>query len=223
MTSYPACLWRVRLQNVCKPERDAPPASNPRGPARCSAERSSTRLCITVGGEAPANVPVFTFRTIEPTLPLAAGMTSAKESWSQGSGDSQILGPPLSASGLTTGIPSGQQAARACDQEPLTAQELTKNSVGDETEQGRILRQAGLTNETPLWYYILKESEVRRNGNRLGPVGSYLVGETIHAALRSDPQSILNQPDDCPPIWQLPDGPSRIYGFSELFRLAKSM
>ena len=120
-------------------------------------------------------------------------------------------------------LPSGQTAACACNQEPLTEQELTTNSVGDETEQGRILRQAGLTNETPLWYYILKESEVRRNGNRLGPVGSYLVGETIHAALRSDPQSILNQPDDCPPIWQLPDGPSRIYGFSELFRLAKSM
>jgi hypothetical protein len=54
---------------------------------------------------------VFTFRTIEPTLPLAAGMTSAEESWSQGSGDSHFLGPPLSASGLTTGIPSGQQAA----------------------------------------------------------------------------------------------------------------
>lgn len=118
-------------------------------------------------------------------------------------------------------LPSGQTAARACNQDLLTEQELTTNSVGDETEQGRILREAGLTNETPLWYYILKESEVRRNGNRLGPVGSYLVGETIHASLRADPESILNQPDDCPPIWQLPHGANRIYGFSELFRLAK--
>ena len=120
-------------------------------------------------------------------------------------------------------LPSGQTAARACNEEPLTEQELTTNSVGDETDQGRILRKAGLTNETPLWYYILKESEVRRNGNRLGPVGSYIVGETIHAALRADPESILNQPDDCPPMWHLPDGPTRIYGFSELFRLARSM
>jgi hypothetical protein len=118
-------------------------------------------------------------------------------------------------------LPSGQTAARGCDEQPLTAQELTTNSVGDETEQGRILGEAGLTSETPLWYYILKESEVRRNGNRLGPVGSYIVGETIHAALRPDPESILNQPDDCPPIWQLPEGATRIYGFSELFRLAK--
>jgi hypothetical protein len=118
-------------------------------------------------------------------------------------------------------LPSGQTAARACNQELLTEQELTTNSVGDQTEQGRILREAGLTKETPLWYYILKESEVRRNGNRLGAVGSYIVGETIHAALRADPESILNQPDDCPPMWQLPVGSTRIYGFSELFRLAQ--
>jgi hypothetical protein len=118
-------------------------------------------------------------------------------------------------------LPSGQTAACACNQEPLTEEELTTNSVGDEIVQGRILREAGLTNDTPLWYYILKESEVRRNGNRLGPVGSYIVAETIHAALRTDPESILNQPEDCPPIWQLPDGPTRIHGFSELFRLAR--
>jgi hypothetical protein len=117
-------------------------------------------------------------------------------------------------------LPSGQTAARACNQVPLTEQELTTNSVGDETEQGRILREAGLTSETPLWYYILKESEVRRNGNRLGPLGSYLVGETIHAALRADPESILNQPDDSPPMWQFRAGATRIYGFSELFWLA---
>jgi heme peroxidase len=118
-------------------------------------------------------------------------------------------------------LPSGQMVAHACNQEPLTEQELTTNSVGDETDQGRILREAGLSSETPLWYYILKEAEVRRNGNRLGPLGSYLVGETIHAALRADPESILNQPSDCPPVWRLPDGSTRIYGFSELFRLAK--
>jgi hypothetical protein len=117
-------------------------------------------------------------------------------------------------------LSTGQTAARAFNQELLTEQELTTNSVGDETEQGRILREAGLTSNTPLWYYILKEAEVRQNGNRLGPLGSHLVGETIHAALRSDPESIVNQPDDCPPIWQLPDGANRIYAFSELFRLA---
>jgi hypothetical protein len=118
-------------------------------------------------------------------------------------------------------LPSGQTVAGACGQELLTERELTTNSIGDETEQGQILRETGFTRKTPLWYYILKESEVRRNGNRLGPLGSYIVGETIHAALRADPESILNQPDDSPPMWQLPTGATRIYGFSGLFRLTK--
>jgi hypothetical protein len=118
-------------------------------------------------------------------------------------------------------LPSGQTAARALKQERLTEHELTTNSVGDETEQGHILRETGLTSDTPLWYYVLKEAEVRQNGNRLGALGSYLVGETIHAALRSDPESILNQPNNSPPVWMLPSGSIRVYGFSELFRLAK--
>ena len=83
-----------------------------------------------------------------------------------------------------------------------------------------MLRDAGLTKQTPLWYYILKESEVRRNGNRLGPLGSRFVAETIHAALRADPESYLNQSDNSPPVWRFPNGSMRLYGLSELFRLA---
>jgi hypothetical protein len=119
-------------------------------------------------------------------------------------------------------LASGQTVARAFGEPVLTEEELTQNSKGEETEQGRILRETGLLQETPLWYYILKESEVRENGNRLGPVGSHLVAETIYGALRSDPDSYLNQGkiDMFPPVWELPDGERRIYGLTELFRLA---
>jgi hypothetical protein len=117
-------------------------------------------------------------------------------------------------------LPSGQTAARACGLNPLTEHELTTNSIGDETEQGQLLRASGLSEETPLWYYILKESEVRKNGNRLGTLGSYIVGETIHAALRTDAKSILNEQTNLPPIWRFGECAMRIYTFSELFRLA---
>jgi hypothetical protein len=120
-------------------------------------------------------------------------------------------------------LPCGQAVARACGLDPLTQLELTTNSVGDETEQGQILNQGGLHEETPLWYYILKESEVRKNGNRLGALGSYIVAETIHAALRADAESILSERTNLPPIWKLGEGAIRIYTFSELFRLANSM
>ena len=119
-------------------------------------------------------------------------------------------------------LASGQTVAGAFGERVLTERELSQNCDGEETEQGRILQGAELTRETPLWYYILKESELRQNGNRLGPLGSHIVAETIHAALCLDPDSYLNCPeaDRLPPIWKFPDGSRRIYGLSELFRLA---
>lgn len=122
-------------------------------------------------------------------------------------------------------LASGQTVARAFGQPVLTEAELTQNSLGEETDQGRILLRTGLVQDTPLWYYILKESEVRENGNRLGPVGSHIVAETIHAALRSDPDSYLNQTKNglFPPLWDLPEGRKRIYGLSELFRLVPQL
>jgi Animal haem peroxidase len=119
-------------------------------------------------------------------------------------------------------LASGQSVARAVGEPPLTEQELINDSKGVETEQGSILRKHALTRETPLWYYVLKESEVRHNGNRLGPVGSRLVAETIYAALRCDPESLLNQPSaaNSPPVWNFPHGQVRLYGLSELFRVA---
>lgn len=119
-------------------------------------------------------------------------------------------------------LASGQAVARAFGEDVLTAKELTRNCDGELTEQGRILREANFVNETPLWYYVLKESEVKHNGNRLGAVGSHIAAETIYAALDCDPDSYLHQNNGnhSPPIWEFPDGPRRIYGLSEFFRLA---
>ena len=47
---------------------------------------------------------------------------------------------------------------------------------------------------TPLWYYILKESEVREGGARLGEVGSRIVAEVFFGLLRADRSSYLNSP-----------------------------
>jgi hypothetical protein len=55
------------------------------------------------------------------------------------------------------------------------------------------LRDGGFLEATPLWYYLLKEAEVRANGNSLGELGSRLVCETLIGQLRADPDSYLNQ------------------------------
>ncbi len=49
------------------------------------------------------------------------------------------------------------------------------------------------TERTPLWFYILREAEVVGAGNRLGPVGTALVAETIVGAMATDYGSILHQ------------------------------
>ncbi|WP_202867787.1 hypothetical protein [Kribbella pittospori] len=69
---------------------------------------------------------------------------------------------------------------------------------------------------TPLWFYILKESEHRGDGDRLGAVGGQIVAEVLIGLLRADPASYLS----LEPIWEpsLPSaGPA--FGLADLLTL----
>jgi heme peroxidase len=81
--------------------------------------------------------------------------------------------------GVATGLPSGEEVARAVGEAPLRADE-----VG--------LDECGWSGETPLWYYVLKEAEVREDGERLGPVGALIVGEVLLAIVDRDPESFCS-------------------------------
>ena len=54
------------------------------------------------------------------------------------------------------------------------------------------LNKLGYQGETPLFYYILKEAEVRNNGHFLGEVGGRIVAEVLLGLLDSDPTSYRN-------------------------------
>ena len=77
------------------------------------------------------------------------------------------------------GIPSGQSIARAMDIPVLTPSQLAD------------LIPFGMESSTPLWFYILRESEIAENGLRLGPVGSRIVGEVFIGLLKADADSYL--------------------------------
>jgi hypothetical protein len=49
-----------------------------------------------------------------------------------------------------------------------------------------------LVTETPLWFYILREAELR--GGKLGPIGGRIVAETFHRAMEGSTHSILREP-----------------------------
>jgi len=103
--------------------------------------------------------------------------------------------------GVATGLPSGEAVATLVGEEPLL-----RDEVG--------LGEFDWSGETPLWYYLLKEAEVREGGERLGPVGSLIVGEVLLAILDGDPESFGSVDRS----WQ-PTLPSRIpdrFGLADL-------
>jgi Animal haem peroxidase len=83
--------------------------------------------------------------------------------------------------GRAVGLPSGEAIATHLGEIPLTADEV-----------GAV--NAGWKGETPLWYYILREADVRCDGNRLGPVGARIVGEVLVGLIELDPDSVLHAP-----------------------------
>jgi len=105
--------------------------------------------------------------------------------------------------GKALGLPSGQAVARAMgmtkDNIILTPAELNlpTSVVVKPGDPPRNLA-AAFNKDTPLWFYILKEAEVRCNGKRLGPVGGRIVAEVLIGLLDGDPSSYLSTE----PTWQ---------------------
>lgn len=75
--------------------------------------------------------------------------------------------------------------------DPLTEEELKKST--DKTN--RALDKGVFVDNAPLWFYVLKESEVREQGNCLGEVGNHIMSETIIGHIKHDSNSYLNQDD----------------------------
>ena len=88
--------------------------------------------------------------------------------------------------GARLGLPCGQDVAKAMRiRNPLTPDEIATGP------DGKVAEQQGLHQKTPLWYYILKEAQVRKNGQRLGPVGSTMVAEVFLGLVHGDHDSFL--------------------------------
>lgn len=91
--------------------------------------------------------------------------------------------------GYGLSVPTGQAMAAAMSVPVLSAAELQE---GNSDAVNQALTDGGFLEATPLWYYVLKEAEVRANGNSLGELGSRIVVETQVGIMRNDPDSYLN-------------------------------
>jgi hypothetical protein len=102
---------------------------------------------------------------------------------------------------VSMGLPSGQRIARMMGFTPLTDTELWLNKFDlnpQPWEKGKVIYEdvennAWLKNNAPLWFYILKEAEMKQKGERLGEVGSTIVAETLFGLAWCDHYSYLYQ------------------------------
>jgi len=113
--------------------------------------------------------------------------------------------------GRALGLPSGQDVAGAMSITPLTATELGLNGLNLPASQ-----LAALKAHTPLWYYVLREAQVKGSGEHLGPVGGRIVAEVLVGLLDGDPQSYFSQK----PMWK-PFLPAKTAGDFKMADLVK--
>ena len=128
--------------------------------------------------------------------------------------------------GARAHLPSGQEVANALvangrikSNVRLTVSQLTSDTCD---RSGSVLRKSGLAGNTPLFYYLLKESELKAHGLTLGPIGSQIVTEVIQGALEADPHSYFSMagPKWPMPFWRFPNGMQRpINSFIGIIRL----
>lgn len=105
--------------------------------------------------------------------------------------------------GRALGLPSGQAVARRLHLRPLDRDELR------------------LDGEAPLWFYILREAEVRHGGVHLGTVGARIVAEVFLGIMREDRFSFLRTEPGWQPV--LPatiDGDPDRWGMADLLAYA---
>lgn len=95
--------------------------------------------------------------------------------------------------GVMVGLPSGQSIAAFMKKKKPSITALTPAQISTGPD-GQVAKALGFDQQTPLWYYILKEAQVLGNGERLGPVGSRIVAEVFVGLVQGDKQSFMNQP-----------------------------
>lgn len=86
--------------------------------------------------------------------------------------------------GFALGLPTGEGVAAWIGEKPLTQEEIAEGR--EECFNLRFLK-----GKTPLWFYILREAELR-GGSRLGRIGSRIVAETLVGLIQHSSHSILD-------------------------------
>lgn len=94
--------------------------------------------------------------------------------------------------GQGVGLPSGETVAKHIGASVLDAEQIGLTSIG-------------WRDETPLWYYILREAAVLEDGQRLGPVGARIVADVLVGLIDIDANSFRHHEEEWRPRKMLSD------------------
>jgi hypothetical protein len=111
---------------------------------------------------------------------------------------------------LTWNLPSGQRISRKMGIPPLSSADLAELQP----------IYPSFVDSTPLFYYILKEAELKEDGLRLGPTGARLVAEVFIGLLQFDPGSYLNVQPAWIPTLATKDGTPQSFRMSDFLTFA---
>ena len=118
--------------------------------------------------------------------------------------------------GWSWGLPSGQSVANRLQLTALRPDQILTDPGGQLSKEAQFVEPFNFHVDTPLWYYILKESEVYHLGERLGPVGSTILAEAFVGLLLADAESYLSQNPGWLPV--LPRQDADQFTMADLFR-----
>jgi hypothetical protein len=105
--------------------------------------------------------------------------------------------------------------------EPLDNDDIPLPNGGTYAEYLRSAHR-GAETEAPLWLYVLGEAAVQENGDRLGAVGSRIVGEVIRGMVDADERAFVNEDPAWTPTLPRPvsGGVDDRYRFGDLLQFA---
>jgi hypothetical protein len=119
--------------------------------------------------------------------------------------------------GLVLGLPSGQAMAKFMKVPALTEAQLLHGLPANEVtvlqKQNKLLLK-----KTPLWYYVLREAAVVKQGDALGPLGARIVANTFVRLLRRSATSYLRKTGGFTPT--LPSANPGDFTFADLVTFA---
>jgi hypothetical protein len=94
-------------------------------------------------------------------------------------------------------LATGQQMVTFLKNKGVTLTKLTKAQIRDGNNGAELdaltqSQRAALVQDTPLWFYVLREAEL--NQGKLKGVGARIVAETFHRAMEGSQASIVRDP-----------------------------